>query len=126
MAKKVLVIEDDPMLCRLMRAFLEDDGYIVYEALDGISGLEMHKKERADVIITDLRMPKMDGLTVVKNLREWDNEVAVLVVSGTGDNEAIEEALGAGADGFLHKPIIKMQELQAIVERILREKGNTN
>lgn len=99
----VLVIDDESPIRRLLRAALEPQGYQVYDAGTGQLGLQEAVTRRPDVIVLDLGLPDIDGLTVLKRLREW-NQAPVLVLSvrdREGDKVA---ALDEGADDYLTKP----------------------
>jgi len=118
----VLVIEDEPGFRRSVAAYLEDSGYRVVEAGDGISGIELFAMVKPDVVLTDMRMPGMTGFEVIALIREKNPKTPVIVVSGTGDEGAGSTALGQGARGFITKPINDLQELVAAIERVLAEK----
>ena len=101
--RTVLVIDDEPPLRRLLRLTLEPQGYRVFEADNGQLGLQEAAARRPDVIVLDLGLPDMDGLTVLKRLREW-SQTPVLVLS-VRDREADKvAALDNGADDYLTKP----------------------
>ena len=99
----VLVIDDEAAIRRLLRAALEPQNYQVYEAETGQLGLQEAVGRRPDVVILDLGLPDMDGLTVLKRLREW-SQTPVLVLT-VRDREADKvAALDSGADDYLTKP----------------------
>jgi two-component system KDP operon response regulator KdpE len=101
--RTVLVIDDEPPIRRLLRLTLEPQGYRVFEADNGQLGLQEAAARRPDVIVLDLGLPDMDGLTVLKRLREW-SQTPVLVLS-VRDREADKvAALDNGADDYLTKP----------------------
>jgi len=101
--KSVLIIDDEPPIRRLLRLTLEPQGYQVFEAESGQLGLQEAAARRPEVIILDLGLPDMDGLTALKRLREWcQTPVLVLTVR---DREADKvAALDGGADDYLTKP----------------------
>jgi two-component system KDP operon response regulator KdpE len=100
---KVLVIDDEPQIRRLLKFTLETDGYSVREGDDGRTGLIEAAGYRPDLIILDLGLPDMPGIDVLKRLREW-TEVPVLILSvHTGQFDKVS-ALDAGADDYLTKP----------------------
>ena len=101
--RTVLVIDDEPPIRRLLRLTLEPQGYRVFEADNGQLGLQEAAARRPDVIVLDLGLPDMDGVTVLKRLREW-SQTPVLVLS-VRDREADKvAALDNGADDYLTKP----------------------
>jgi two-component system, OmpR family, KDP operon response regulator KdpE len=101
--KNVLIIDDEPPIRRMLRLTLEPQGYRVFEAENGQLGLQEAAARRPDAIILDLGLPDMDGVTVLKRLREW-SETPVLVLSvREGETDKVA-ALDAGADDYLTKP----------------------
>lgn len=100
---KVVIIDDEPQVRRLLSMVLKSRNYEVHEAEDGPSGLQHIALLRPDAVLLDLGLPAMDGLSVLKRLREW-SEVPVLILS-VRDEEALKvEALEAGADDYVTKP----------------------
>jgi two-component system KDP operon response regulator KdpE len=116
--RTVLVIDDEAPIRRLLRLTLEPQGYRIHEAGSGQLGLQEAAARRPDVIILDLGLPDMDGVTVLKRLREW-SQTPVLVLSvrdREGDKVA---ALDNGADDYLTKPF-GMEELLARLRAVQR------
>jgi two-component system KDP operon response regulator KdpE len=101
--RTVLIIDDEPPIRRLLRLTLEPQGYRIYEAGNGQLGLQEAAARRPDVIVLDLGLPDMEGVAVLKRLREW-SQTPVLVLS-VRDREADKvAALDNGADDYLTKP----------------------
>jgi two-component system, OmpR family, KDP operon response regulator KdpE len=98
-----LVIDDEAQIRRLLRVTLEASGYDVVEAATGADGLVQAAQCRANVILLDLGLPDMDGLQVLKRLREW-SRVPVLILSVRDRENEKAEALDAGADDYVTKP----------------------
>ena len=98
-----LVIDDEAQIRRLLRVTLEASGYDVVEAATGADGLVQAAQCRANVILLDLGLPDMDGLEVLKRLREW-SRVPVLILSVRDRENEKAEALDAGADDYVTKP----------------------
>lgn len=98
-----LIIDDEAQIRRLLRVVLEADGYRVLDAETGEQGLSDIALRRPDVVLLDLGLPKIDGLTVLKHLREWSH-VPVLVLTVRADAEEKVTALDAGADDYVTKP----------------------
>lgn len=82
--KRILIIDDEELTLSLLEKILEDEGYQVTKATDGEQGLELFKEQRADLIITDMVMPVKDGLKTILELREFDDKVPVIAISGGG------------------------------------------
>lgn len=107
MIRKLLIAEDDPASRELLRATLETEGYQVVEAEDGEAALNKIEEESPDLVLLDIQMPKLDGLGVIRQLRQNPRFASLPVVAVTsyamrGDRE---KALDAGFDAYLTKPI---------------------
>ena len=114
MKAKVLVVDDSGLARRRARTILEDAGYEVTEAEDGIAALERYFVTRPDVVLLDLVMKGMYGLEVLTKLRELDPDAKVVVVSAdiqTSSQQLVEEA---GAKAFINKPFDKAEILGAL------------
>jgi len=98
-----LVIDDEVQIRRLLKISLEANGYRVYEAANGETGLAEAAQRRPDVIVLDLGLPDLDGVTVLKRLREWSS-VPVVILSVRDQEEEKIAALDSGADDYLTKP----------------------
>ena len=114
----VLVVDDDPHLLKALKIALEVNGYTVTTATNGQSALLAATRHPLAVIILDLGLPDMDGITVIKELRSW-NRVPVLVLSARHTSDDKVEALDAGADDYLTKPF-GPDELLARLRALLR------
>ena len=99
----VLVIDDEIQIRRLLRISLEAGGYKVFEAINGQTGLAEAAQRRPDIVVLDLGLPDMDGVSILKRLREWSN-VPVVVLSVRDRDEDKIAALDHGADDYLTKP----------------------
>jgi two-component system KDP operon response regulator KdpE len=107
----VVVIDDEPAICRALRINLSARSYTVTTAYDGTTGLALVARERPDVVIVDLGLPDMDGADVIRGIRGWST--APIIVLSARDNEGIKvAALDAGADDYVTKPF-GMDELLA-------------
>lgn len=100
---KVLLIDDEVQIRRLLRVFLERNGWRVLEAVSGEEGIGETARCSPDAILLDLGLPDLDGLEVLKRLREW-TEVPILVVSVRGNEDDKITALNGGADDYITKP----------------------
>jgi two-component system KDP operon response regulator KdpE len=103
MKQVALIIDDEVQIQRLLRVVLEGENYRVYEADTGQQGLAEIASRRPDVILLDLGLPDMDGLVVLKRLREW-SETPVLVLTVRDDEQEKVAALDAGAEDYVTKP----------------------
>lgn len=118
---RILFAEDDRTLARGVTALLEHEGYIVNTVGDGMSAVHYAQQEHYDCIILDVMMPEMDGLTVVRELRQAQNHAPVLFLSAKGTLEDRVAGLDAGADDYLPKPFAG-SELRARVRALLRRR----
>ncbi len=117
---KILVVDDDGSIRRVIRMDLEKAGYIVYTAYNGIEGLEMVKEVEPDLIISDIEMPKMDGVEFYEKLRTEDTSIPFIFLTGSSDEERKISVLKLGVDGYLTKPFSK-KELIVRVESLLEK-----
>ncbi len=116
---KVLIVEDD----KDIRDFLSDtmnDKYTITEASDGVEALELLKKDLPDIIVTDVYMPRMDGIEFVQKLKEVEvtSFIPVIFLSSEGSDDLLEKGIHAGVDAFLSKPF-QARHLEAMIENIL-------
>ncbi len=104
-SSKILVVDDDPFVRQLMEYVLESEGYTVETAEDGAQALQMWTSgaEGIDAVISDMNMPEMNGLELVKALRDAGVDVPILLLTGDGDAPIAEQALKNGASGYLVK-----------------------
>ncbi|MGB1237040.1 MAG: hybrid sensor histidine kinase/response regulator [Pseudomonadales bacterium] len=117
----ILVIDDEEVVRRSFCDQLEDLGYDVIEAPDGAIGIEQAREHSPDLILTDLRMPNLNGSDVIKASREALPDTPVIVISGAGLLDDAVDALRQGAFDYLTKPVKDLKILQATVERALAQ-----
>ena len=115
---KILIADDDPQLVRALRITLAAQGYDVVAARDGADALALAAKERPDLVLLDLGMPRLDGMTVIAGLRGWTTAPIIVLSGRTGSGDKVD-ALDAGADDYLAKPFI-IDELLARVRALAR------
>ena len=121
---KILVVDDEPQIARVLRRGLESHGFEVRVANDGESALDMFQAINFDLIITDLGMPNMSGIELCKRVRQR-SKVPVIVLSVKGEESTKVEALDAGADDYVTKPF-GMDELLARVRALIRRVGSAS
>jgi CheY-like chemotaxis protein len=119
----ILVIEDEPSFRRTLTAYLEDSGYRVLEAANGQEGLDRLERGKPDVVVTDLRMPVMDGFEFMLHLRTANPGTPVIALTGTGDKQAQAVALDHGARECILKLVEDLQALETAIERALASMG---
>lgn len=115
---RILVVDDEPQLTRVLRTGLKSRGYDVLVAEDGLKGFEAFKGWHPDLVITDLAMPNMDGLELCRRLRAV-SQVPIIILSAKGEEKIKVEALDIGADDFVTKPF-GIDELLARMRAALR------
>ncbi len=125
---RVLMVDDDTKLCRLVRDYLEPLGYEVSAAHNGISGLAMAANEPFAAVILDVMLPGMDGLSVLRELRRT-SDVPVLMLTGRGEEPDRIQGLEMGADDYLPKTFSTREllaRLRAVIRRSLRARAAAN
>jgi two-component system KDP operon response regulator KdpE len=115
---RVLVVDDEPQITRVLRTVLTSQGYDVHTAAEGESGLSAFTEWRPELVITDLYMPHMDGVELCRRIRR-SSAVPIIVLSVRGEERSKVEALDAGADDYITKPF-GTDELLARVRAALR------
>jgi two-component system, NtrC family, response regulator len=118
---KVIVIDDEVNAAAALETLLREDGYEVARAHDAREGLALLEKIDADVVLTDLRMPGMDGLQLLARIKEIRPEVMVLLMTAYGTVKTAVRAMRLGAEDYLGKPI-DVEELEVVLERVLEKK----
>ena len=116
---KLLIIDDDEVVRASLAAYLDDRGFQVLQAGNGLQGLEVFEREQPDVIICDLRMPQIDGLELIRRINVINSEIPVIVVSGAGVMSDAVEALRLGAADYLIKPLEDLAVLEHSIRRAL-------
>lgn len=102
---KILIIDDEKSIRKTLREILEYEKYNVDEAADGMEGLNMIQKEKYDIVLCDIKMPKMDGIEVLDKIMRLSVDTPVVMVSGHGNIETAVEAVKKGAFDFIAKPL---------------------
>src|SRR5437773_4860848 len=115
---KILVIEDETNIVDIIQLYLEQAGYTVLRASDGIAGLELHAREHPDLVILDLMLPILDGMEVCRRIRNWANTPILMLTARQGEDDRIA-GLELGADDYLVKPF-SPREVVSRVKAILR------
>ncbi|HXZ05113.1 MAG TPA: response regulator transcription factor, partial [Ktedonobacteraceae bacterium] len=116
--KKILIIEDEATIAQLIRLYLEQANFQVLTAADGVAGLEMHARERPDLVILDLMLPMLDGMEVCRRIRAWANTPILMLTARQAEEDRIA-GLELGADDYLVKPF-SPREVVSRVKAILR------
>ncbi len=120
-AKTILIVDDEEHIRRLLQRILKPEGYRLLAAADGAEALTIAAAQPLDLVLLDRSMPRMDGLTVVRRLRETPQGrlLPVIMVTGLADGEDEVEALDTGADGYISKPF-DSEDLRTRVAAMLK------
>jgi signal transduction histidine kinase len=140
---KILVIDDERATLAMFRLFLEAYGYTVLTAENGADGLEVFRKERPPIVLTDIKMPGINGIQVLEKIKEEDRDAEVIMITGHGDMELAIQSLKFDATDFITKPInndaleialrranekielkTKLREYTENLEKLVEEKTN--
>ena len=119
---KILVVEDAADVAKVLVSALSTDGHEVTTADDGLAAIEAVWRNKPDLVMLDIGLPIVDGLTVLRRLRERGNDVAVIMVTGRVEDADKVEGLTAGADDYICKPF-SLIELRARVAAVQRRLG---
>lgn len=116
MSARILCVEDNPQNMRLVRKILNNNGYQVLEAVDGVTGIEITHREKPDLILMDINLPDIDGLEATRRIKAVADLTHIPIVALTanamhGDRERCIEA---GCDGYVPKPITKSELLSTV------------
>jgi DNA-binding response OmpR family regulator len=117
--RRVLVVDDEPDLLYAIKLYLEDEGFIVFTALNGYEALELLKDRLPDVVVLDVMMPEMDGFEVLKQIRQVST-VPVIMLTAKGEEADKVRGLGLGADDYVTKPFSQrelLSRIQAVIRR---------
>lgn len=115
----ILVVEDERYVRASLTAYLSDIGFHILEAENGQVGLELFRSQHPDIVMTDLRMPVMDGFALVEAIAAESEFIPVVVISGVGVVDEAVRAMRLGAWDYLSKPIMNLEELQITLESCL-------
>jgi len=117
---RILVVDDEPTMRHIIRETLNDLSYNCLEAADGIEALEILDKEAVDLVITDISMPRLDGIGLTAAIKKkYDSNV--IMMTGMVGNFTYEDVIAKGASDFIVKPV-KLEELLVRIKRVLRER----
>jgi len=118
---RILVVDDEPPVLLTLKAILEQEGYAVDAAAEGATALRMVREHRYDLVLTDLKMPGVDGMAVLKGVRNLSPETVTVMLTGYGSLDSALEAVQQGAYEYLLKPV-EIPHLKLIVQRSLERK----
>lgn len=121
----ILIVDDEEGLREGLSKLLKEEGYAVLAAETGEEALDILRQSRIDLVLTDMRMPGMDGLELLKKIRERHRDVGVIILTGYGHIESYIEAMNFGAIEYVSKPF-KVNELKFIINKVLTNNKTDN
>jgi YesN/AraC family two-component response regulator len=127
--EKILVIDDEKATLKMFRLFLDVYGFDILTAESGEEGLEVFDREKPDIVLTDIKMPGMDGIEVLQEIKKRSPSTEVIVITGHGDMDLAIQALNLDAADFINKPIQRQsleQGLSRARERLKLAKSRQN
>ena len=118
---KILIVEDEKSMREVLGILLEGEGYDVTLAAGGIDGISLLNKDIFDMVITDIKMPKVNGFEILKKVREISPDTLVIMITAFGTTESAIEAMQLGAYDYIHKPF-KIDEIRLVVKKALEKR----
>jgi two-component system chemotaxis response regulator CheY len=120
----VLIVEDDAATRRLYKFLLANGGYVVLEAEDGVTALEQLSRNHCDLVITDMNMPRMDGMELIQAIRRDYASVYVILITAFGTPDTEKQAMRIGANDYLAKPF-DFEELERRVRTFFNTRATS-
>lgn len=115
MAYKILIVDDAAFMRMMIKDILTKNGFeVVGEAADGIQAIEKYKETQPDLVTMDITMPEMDGITALKQIREFNPSAKIIMCSAMGQQAMVIDAIQAGARDFIVKPFQADRVIEAI------------
>lgn len=121
MKPKILVVDDEKDICRALEFFLRSEGYGITVSYSGEEAIEKLKKEHFDVVLTDLKMEKIDGIAVLEKTKELSSDTAVLIMTAYASVESAVDAMKKGAADYIQKPFLN-EDVKITIRRVLEQK----
>jgi DNA-binding NtrC family response regulator len=116
--KRILIVDDNPHMCNLLVDILEIFNYQGIKAKDGEEALGFLKKDDYQMVITDLRMPNLGGMDLLKTIKDENPSMPVVVITAFGKSDTQQDVMAAKADGYLAKPF-KVNEIEELLTKLL-------
>lgn len=102
---RILVVDDEPEICNLLEEFLSQKGYAVATATSGGEGISKFQAVKPDMVLLDIRMPDMDGIKVLKHIRQSSPGTGTIMITAVKDSDTVKQALTMGVNDYIMKPI---------------------
>lgn len=118
---RILIVDDEDELRSLLCEAVSGFGHEVFSASDGVEGLRLYKQQEVDLVITDLKMPRMDGLGLLKEIKAIRHDAVVLMITGYPTVDSAVQAIKLGAYDYITKPF-KFEEIEVVIQRAVDKK----
>ena len=119
---RILIVEDEKSLKEVLRILLEEEGYEITAADNGLEGMDYIQNDIFDLVVTDIKMPKADGFEVLKKVKEISPSTIVIMITAFGTTESTIEAMKLGAYDYIHKPF-KIDEIRHVIQKAFEKKN---
>ncbi len=117
----ILVVDDEENAREGLSKILSKEGYLVETAADGKEAIDIAKRQSFDLVITDMKMPLMDGFEVLREIKKMDDEMGVIMITAYGEVESYLEAMNLGAFEYINKPV-RVNELKRVITKVLEQR----
>jgi len=124
LSKKIMIIDDEEAMCRILKQILEGEGYEVKTRNEGLLALDEIKQDSFNLVITDVSMPNLSGIEILAQVKQFKPDLPVIFVTGSDVDAILKEALQLGLDGFIEKPFNIQAVLEVIKEKLSVENVN--
>jgi len=121
MKRKILVVDDNKETCDTLTEIFAEQGYQTFSALSGRLALDTVKKKKPELVLLDIKMPKMDGIEVLKRIKKIDKDLVVVMITGYGALDTAKEAMRLGAYDYVTKPF-DLDFIKAVIRDALSER----
>lgn len=118
----ILVVDDEENARKGLSMILAKEGYAVEMAANGKEAIDALKRLSFDLVITDMRMPLMDGFEVLREIKKMDEDIGVIMITAYGEVESYLEAMNLGAFEYINKPV-RVNELKRVITKVLEERS---
>ncbi|MEO0155941.1 MAG: sigma-54 dependent transcriptional regulator [candidate division WOR-3 bacterium] len=125
---RILIIDDETKICEILKDILDNEGYIADFATNGTDGLRKIQKDQIDLVLLDVKLPDIDGLTLLKKIKDFDSDISVIMISAFGTVSTAVEAVKNGAEDFIEKPLEVnriLTTIRNVLEKVELKKQST-
>lgn len=115
----ILICDDQPDIVNALKIYLKPEGYALYEAFDGQQALDLVRREQIDLVLLDVMMPRMDGITATAKIREFSN-IPIILLTAKSESQDMVLGLNVGADDYITKPFVPVEVLARVRSQLRR------